>query len=93
MASLKGIGSPSFVMSDIDFAMESDAGVIVRCMITQGALDDLAAVHDTRIDHLRVFSNCRTVIERIASRKYDAGILDCGMVVIGPADLRNERLL
>jgi hypothetical protein len=34
-----------------------------------------------------VFSKWRDEIEKIASQKYDAGLLDYGMVVITPADL------
>jgi hypothetical protein len=38
----RGPGKPTVSGNDIDFSMVSDTGAVVRCMITQGAIDNLA---------------------------------------------------
>jgi hypothetical protein len=57
----------------IHFKME-DGPVIVRCAVTIGFLDALAQTDSIGLKHHRtLFTLYRDEVERIASRKYDAG--------------------
>jgi hypothetical protein len=89
----KGSGRAVVSGKAIDFAMTSDEGKTVRCMVTQGAIYDLARLSSpayinlASVNSLSVYLDWQLVIETIASNKYDADDLIHGMVVIAPRDL------
>src|SRR5262249_6828119 len=84
-------GKPVVSGKAIDFAMVSDKGGTVRCMVTQGAIEVArirsSVINPASVDPLSAFVKQQVEIETIASSKYDAGDLIHGMVVIAPRDL------
>jgi len=91
----RGPGKPTVSGNDIDFAMVSDTGAVVRCMITQGAIDNLAGSGASKpIARLRIFFDWQNALEKIASDMYDAGLVHAGgVVVITPRDLIRAGLI
>jgi Protein of unknown function (DUF1488) len=61
----------------VTFWMADDKGFPVRCKVSNEALDDHAKrVRFEGADVGRIFEAHRSLIERVASDAYDAGILD-----------------
>ena len=91
----RGPGKPTVSGNDIDFPMVSDTGAVVPCMITQGAIDNLAGSGAPKpIARLRIFFDWQNALEKIASDMYDAGLVHAGgVVVITPRDLIRAGLI
>jgi hypothetical protein len=73
----------------VSFRMISASGTTIHCRITRAALERLAGhSHDlSGFEQAILFDHWRTEIERLASRKYDAGSYAKGFLLIEPEDL------
>ncbi|MBY0610985.1 MAG: DUF1488 domain-containing protein [Beijerinckiaceae bacterium] len=75
---------PDFQLEGAYFSMQ-DGATIVRCFVQRDALDDRGA--DLNVEAEEVFEQVSLLIKDIASRKYDAGVIEGGLVVITSRDL------
>ena len=83
----RGRGLPHLTQLDgVHFSL-LDHNKIVRCAVTRGALTHLAREPLTVDQQELIFSAYRDAIEKIASRKYDAGERSGGKVMVVPSDL------
>jgi hypothetical protein len=80
--------APDFQLEGAYFRM-SDGAKIVRCMVEAAALDTSEARRGaTPAD---VFRELRQRIQQVASDKYEAGLLQHGIVVVTRADVAADR--
>jgi hypothetical protein len=88
-----GDAEPEVDTWGIDFDMIAPNGDVVSCFVMRGALDQLNKGDGsiTIEEQLAVFAQWREVIEATASQKYDGGILERGMVVVRPEDVKMAR--
>ena len=96
----KGPGSAVVSGKVIDFAVVNDAGATVRCLVTHGAIADLARVSSpsdidpASVNPLSVYLDWQLAIERVANKKYDAGDhIGGGLVVVAARDLIRAGLI
>jgi hypothetical protein len=77
----------------IDFHMMTRDGTLVRCNVTCGALDKFVGDRRDRsqLGQLAAFVGCREKIERLASQKYDRGLLEDGVIIVRPEDVVKGR--
>jgi hypothetical protein len=75
----------------VSFHMVSTTGTTIHCRITRRALEALAGGSRDLdgFEQAILFDHWRGEIELLASRKYDAGNYDKGLLLIEPEDLTN----
>lgn len=75
----------------LHFSMATAAGRPVRCYIRREVLDDRVSYHPMT-NVMNYFRDYADVFYRVAGRKFDAGEIEDGKVVIGDKDVEGEAL-
>jgi hypothetical protein len=77
----------------VDFDMLATDGPVIPCFVTSAALDQLLRDDGsiTIDEQLVVFAQWRELIHATASQKYDRGVVERGMVIVRPEDLKAAR--
>lgn len=91
LRSLDEPGWAELKTDNVFFWMAASGGARIRCTITPGALLAVAGSRRFELDRLEVFKQHRTIIEKLASAKFDRGVIDAKdrTIYVVERDVRN----